>query len=123
MIRGKTPESYFMKISGIRKVPLFSLASVLLQLGVYLYSIDQASDQRPRLDFLTILGVNGAVSYLSLILVAIGNVVPVGLFGRLEEFFWKTCLVSFYSLLGLSSTAFLLGIIGIFIRMSEGPCT
>ena len=119
MIRGGMPGSYFMKISRIKKVPLFSLASVLLQLGGFLYLIDQNGYERPQLDFLVIMGVNGAISYLALILVAVGNVAPVGLFGRLQELFWKTCLVSFFSLLGLGSIPILVYI----ISMLKGPVT
>ncbi len=106
-----------MKIGRIRKVALFSLASVLLQFGGYVYLFQNSNQGMP--DFLVILGVNGAVSYLFLILVAVGNVLSGGFFGRLQEVFWETCLVGFFSLLGLGSIPVLMGI----IRILRAPVT
>jgi hypothetical protein len=101
-----------MRIRVVTKTALFSLASVLLQLLGFVYLVQLDSNQSPQEKFLLLLAANAVVAYLCLMLVAVGNWLPEGAFGRLQELFWSICKVGFFSALGLASIIIWLYIVG-----------
>jgi hypothetical protein len=101
-----------MRIRVVNKTALFSLASVLLQLLGFVYLVQLDSNRSPQEKFLLLLAANAVIAYLSLMLVAIGNWLPEGAIGRLQELFWSVCKVGFFSALGLVSIFMGLYIVG-----------